>query len=151
MEPEKQVCALEQAKKLAEIFKKAGIDPAESYFKWIIRIDPGGAKDEWTAIPWEFGHLYHFYHDQVFNAYTDAELDVWLPHKLPHPEQKFKDKFSVFLVIRKLSPNSWQTCYRDDGGGVYYKYRSYPSTHAKADLLIQLFDEKLLKPEDLKL
>ena len=156
MELKNQLCTIEQGKRFEELEVKA-----ESYFLWIVYVSHAynAAK---TSKPNLSPHvdLISFkeiddydreYIDimGIYPAYSAAELGVMLPERI-------KIRHSKYIKGFEYEYKEWSAFY------VYYSdfsnecerkflFDSKHEAHAKADLLIHLLEQKLIKPENLEL
>lgn len=144
-----QVCTLEQARELYEIFKKAGIEPPGSLFSWTYwTLEPHGR--EWVVFPTEDA-LFDaekdiISDDNVYPAYTGDELGAMLPTRLNYKMKS--DEYSLDKNFSEAGIPEFHNGYltipnlRD--------FKSEYEAHAKADLAIQVLREGWIKPENFK-
>ena len=135
---ENQLCTLEHAKKFDELGVKA-----ESYFVWITGVD--GQLKPFISVKdharWKPETLKHSY-----PAYSSAELGVLLPTWTGEKQLLiYKDDEEFIMGYKALSkrytariPFSPYSCKEHEA-------------HAKAEILIELLEKGIVKPQDLKL
>ena len=133
---EHQVCTLEQAKKFDEL----GVT-AESYFVWIYG-SPISKKSKvgWWLIARDDICAYSVI-DQI-NAYSCAELGVLLRADIGD---------GALSIAKSDHKKPFYALYENINGDNNIICESKHEAHAKADLLFCSFEQKSIKPEDLKL
>lgn len=147
MDMEWQFNTLEQGKQFAEFFK--GLEkPPESYFVWRW----GGLSHEqyWKILV----------RDQccgkIYPAFSCAELSVLLPSAYSAKDKKGREGIASLTIMKINSPDfkGFQACYASAavfGMSIFIHKTDKNEAHAKAELLIQLLKDKIIKPDDLKL
>lgn len=139
LELENQVCTLEQAKKIDRFFKDAEVDAPESYFVWAIKVDVGGGRDRRILISRNEIEDYHY---EIYPAFSCAELGVLL--------SKIKTHFLAVYCDAGIKREFEARMYSHKQHlGMSYSVRHKRESRAKADLFIHLFEQKIIKPEEL--
>ena len=141
---ENQVCTREQAKRIDELGVKAESLWVWVYFwyykKWILRLRH---------------HLTSYVFGQNnYPAYTGSEFDLLLPEEVCRPPTDvyiYRElHYTAFKAggefICGYSEDDW-----DWSNDMPIQAHNKIPAHAKADLLIQLLEEKIIKPEEIKL
>lgn len=135
---EKQVCTKEQAVQIAEIFKKAGIEPPGSLWVWIKYSCSRVPILELMDIDRDWADGVEYYH----SAYTGDELGVLLP---VHPTIKGRD---AYLNGMKLY-SEWLFEYLNSNNDKPLTQRSNKAIFLAA-LAIDGLTNDWIKPEDFK-
>jgi hypothetical protein len=137
---EDQVCSLEQAKELDGLGVKA-----ESYFVWANKVEQVSINssfiDKFIIVENNSGM---FQWNIAFPAYTCVELGVLLPKKIIYKQD------TCYVYHDKNKTGYWPRGYGNCGDCVVSASIKIEA-HARAELLIHLLKEKLIKPESLKL
>lgn len=160
MKLENQVCTLEQAKELKEL----GLE-LESYFVWHKSYEPRSLEESEGDIVLSTKEAAGFDLDKglidyYIPAYSCAELGVLLPDAYYRVEGKYSLikpqalNYPIYIFQQsKILPNLYRAYYEmadtDIEENIYFD--SNHEAHAKADLLIHLLKEKIIKSEDLSL
>jgi len=145
---EKQVCTLEQAKKLAELL---GENAPGSLWIWAIEVDIWGENPVYILNT--ESHIddnpSNFPPEPMFKAYTAAELGALLPFYMDAEIKHGQFPIIVSYGIKIEHWNDiWTAKYEEREDVVFTECDSATEAHAKADLLIKLLKDKIIKPED---
>ncbi len=127
MKLEYQVCSLELAKKLKELYVKQ-----ESYFRWV-RL--GEKREDWVITQSQS-------FQEGYSAFTVAELGEMLPKSCP--EHKNKD----LLICKGFGENDWMVGYGNhrDMEGCHVEIEQ-TEADARAKMLIYLIENKIKECE----
>lgn len=159
---EKQVCTLEQAQAIAEIFKKAGIDAPGSSWTWVVPENRDAVPFIWmTDFFKREQELLRLPKEKVlYPSYSGCELGALLPGKLTVRDDNEVIHVLISIVLK-------HSVYTQGGAGIRYasaywdmqigkkcifmqpgKCKSVTDAEAKANLAIHLLKGEIIKPED---
>ena len=142
---ENQVCTLEQARKFDELGLKL-----ESYFVWWRQVVAPNVKDEQWKIVTRQRWKTKFWTETILPAFSSAEVGMLLPGYIP-----VEDSSPAYLTIQKIYGGSGRDSFsfeyiQADGGDCMAIGKTMEhEAHAKPDLLLHLFKEKIINPADL--
>lgn len=139
MKLKNQICTLKQAKELKEL----GLNLA-SYFHWIATTGMTPYIYHLNGTTW----IQQIENDPSYPAYSCAELGVLLPYQIIHDSVAYI--FTLWKVHQQFSC-AYENCKENKIHLFDEIIDGEHEAHAKADLLIHLLKEKIIKSEDLNL
>ena len=157
---EETVCTLEQAEELADIFRKAGVEPPPSVWFW----GKLKEKNEWevflTKARTHPVYSKHFTWMEKYNAYTGDELWALFFGEISISASTFDPSLignytdvTVYLTAAKESDGQSVYGYAaeswDWSDKMWRQFKGKIAAQAKADLAIQGLREGWIKPEEL--
>ncbi len=161
LELKDQVCAFEQAKELDRLGMKA-----ESYFIWASIMPPAVDDHRRNSINYAVVKQDHiiiphdvkkYSYEYSGHAYTAGELGALLPPNFQRPEldPPYEYDFPTIYYVTEREEEVFVCGYAlnewNGSDDMWIQKKSLSEAHARADLLIQIIKQKLIKPEDLNL